>query len=732
MEFLIADTFTDSLAKLTGDEQKAAKTTAFDLQLNPSSPGLQFHRLDKPKDPNFWSVRVNRDVRLIVHRTGTSLMLCYVSHHDEAYKWAERRRLETHPKTGAAQLVEVRERIEEITIPRYVEAGAPPKPQLFAGLPDDQLLQFGVPQEWLPDVKAANEDTLLTISDHLPKEAAEALLELATGAPPQVLALPDMRARASAALGQVGVAAFPSRVFSPVHSVGARLRAAGRLVSPRSAEPSALLHPDAQRRFRAINSPEELQQALEYPWEKWIVFLHPAQKQIVERTYNGPARVAGSAGTGKTIVALHRTVHLARSNPDSRLLLTTFSEPLANALRSKLRQLISNEPKLGERIEVHAMNSIGQRLYELNISKLKLAPSNVVRDLLVEAAKGVPESKFSTRFLLTEWEQVVDAWQLDTWEAYRDVARLGRKTRLKEPQRALLWKIFESAKAGLKQRGLISYAAMFNQLASFFAKGVSKPFDFIVVDESQDIGIAQLRFLASVSDSRPNALFFAGDLGQRIFQQPFSWKALGVDIRGRSSTLRVNYRTSHQIRSHADRLLGPDVADVDGNVEERKGTVSMFNGPEPQIKIFDSNEEEETGVAGWAHSRLKEGLVLHEIAVFVRSSAQVDRAKAALDRSGIPYQVLDREVQVRSGKASIATMHLAKGLEFRAVVVMACDDEVIPLQSRIETVTDDSDLEDVYNTERQLLYVACTRARDYLLVTGVEPGSEFLEDMYSD
>src|SRR6187401_23547 len=120
MEFRIADTFTDSLTRLTGDEQKAVKTTAFDLQLNPANPGLSFHKLDKVRDKNFWSVRVNADVRLIVHRTAGSLLLCYVDHHDKAYDWAERRKLETHPKTGAAQLVEIRETVKEITVPVYV------------------------------------------------------------------------------------------------------------------------------------------------------------------------------------------------------------------------------------------------------------------------------------------------------------------------------------------------------------------------------------------------------------------------------------------------------------------------------------------------------------------------------------------------------------------------------------------------------------------------------------
>src|SRR5258705_9360175 len=191
MEFRIADTFTDSLARLTGEEQRAAKTTAFDLQLNPANPGLSFHKLDKVKDKNFWSVRVNKDIRLIVHRSDQSLLLCYVDHHDKAYDWAERRKLETHPKTGAAQLVEIRETVKEIVVPMYAQTGttAPPQPPteakpIFAERSDDELLGYGVPPEWLKDVKTATEDTLLVLVDHLPAEASEALLELATGGKP--------------------------------------------------------------------------------------------------------------------------------------------------------------------------------------------------------------------------------------------------------------------------------------------------------------------------------------------------------------------------------------------------------------------------------------------------------------------------------------------------------------------------------------------------------------------
>ena len=224
MQFRIADTFTASLARLTNEQQKAAKTTAFDLQVNPAQPGHSLHRVTGARDPNFWSARVNLDFRIIVHRSDEGVTLCYVGHHEDAYKWAESRKLETHPTTGAAQLVELRGVIQEIAVPSYVKAAlqAPPKPPLFVHLPDDQLLGYGVPVEWLNDVKAADEDSLLDLTDHLPTEAAEALLELAVGKTPQ-----------------------PS------------------LPAPSGTDPFD--HPDALRRFRVMRNVEELEEALEYP-----------------------------------------------------------------------------------------------------------------------------------------------------------------------------------------------------------------------------------------------------------------------------------------------------------------------------------------------------------------------------------------------------------------------------------------------------------------------------------
>ena len=193
--------------------------------------------------------------------------------------------------------------------------------------------------------------------------------------------------------------------------------------------------------------------------------------------------------------------------------------------------------------------------------------------------------------------------------------------------------------------------------------------------------------------------------------------------------MRINYRTSHQIRMHADRLLGSELSDVDGNIEERHGTVSVFNGPDPTIMALDDQQAEIEEVSRWLAGKTADGLVPHEIGIFVRSPAELDRARQAAENASLPYKVLDDKVETTSGYLSISTMHLAKGLEFRAVVVMACDDEVIPLLERIETVADETELEDVYNTERHLLYVACTRARDYLLLTSGDAASEFLDDL---
>ncbi len=282
MEFRIADTFVDSLGKLTPQEQKAVKTTVFDLQINPANPGMSLHKLDRAQGPQL-CLRP-RQPRCPPDRASQPRqpadLLCRSPRPCLSMGAAPQAGNPPHHRGGATR--EIRETVQEIVIPTYVTEEKA-KPLLFTGRTDDELLGYGVPPEWLDDVRSANEDTILELADHLPAEAAEALLELATGGIPQV-----------------------PPISVPV------------------ADPFE--HPDALRRFRVMGDVDELARALEYPWEKWAVFLHPEQRRFATGDYNGPARVSGSAGTGKTVVALHRAVHLAKNNPDSRVLLATFSE----------------------------------------------------------------------------------------------------------------------------------------------------------------------------------------------------------------------------------------------------------------------------------------------------------------------------------------------------------------------------------------------------------------------
>ena len=381
MQFRIADSFTKALGKLTAQEQSAAKITVFDLQQDPSAPGLQFHRIDKSKDPNFWSIRSNRDIRVVVHKTAASFLICYVDHHDDAYKWAERRRIETHPKTGAAQIVEVRERVEEIEIPVY----ATPEPQvvatnntppetvqlpLFCDLSEDDLLGVGVPQDLVADIRQSTEDGFFEITDHMPAEAAEALLDyVVTG----MLRKPE-------------VAITGANPFD---------------------------HPDAQRRFRVLEDVEELTRALEYPWDQWAIFLHPSQRRVVEQEFSGPARVSGSAGTGKTVVALHRAAAVLKKDQQAKVLLTTFSSPLANALEHKLRMLTGKSEADGSHVTVLPFEGVAYDLFTLAFGHTPRAASKEqVKATLEAAAKELEITGFTIRFLVSEWNNVIDAWQI--------------------------------------------------------------------------------------------------------------------------------------------------------------------------------------------------------------------------------------------------------------------------------------------------------------------------------
>lgn len=687
MPTILADTFRAALTRLTNDEQKLVKQTVYDLQDDPTLPGLSMHRVDKTRSADIWSVRVGRDIRIILQKSGADLILAYVDHHDDAYSWAERRRIEAHPTTGALQIVEVRELVEEIVVPSTSvgETGIQ-EPPLFADLSHDDLLSIGVPVDWVTDVSSVGEEGFFNLAEHLPEEAREALLEYAT--------------------------------------TGHLTRTAAQVDNP-------LDHPDTRRRFRIMDGVDEMRAALDAPFEKWAVFLHPSQRGTVERAYSGPARVVGSAGTGKTVVALHRVQRILQSDPDARVLITTFSDPLSRNLEAKLRILLG-ERSLPERVTIASFDRVADQLYTLATGqKPVMASAQLIRTQLRKAADEADVSEVSSQFLHSEWDNVIDPWQLDSLDAYTDVPRVGRKSRLGPKQRERLWQVFAAVREHLASRRMFTASSLFAATAALYRDKEPKPFSHIVVDEAQDLGVAELRFLASIAADRPDALFFTGDIGQRIFKQPFSWKALGVDVRGRSVTLKVNYRTSHQIRRAADRLLPSSVRDLDGISDDRSGTISVFEGPEPEVHICSDQGEERNAAAQLLRDAVDAGLSPREIGVFVRSEEQLARARAAVRTAGLPSRSLVEPARDETETVLVGTMHLAKGLEFRMVLLMACDQDALPLAERIEQVADEFELDEVLTTERQLLYVAATRARDRLVITASTPASEFIDDLLS-
>ena len=668
MTVLIANSFTKSLGKLTGQEQSQVKISVFDIQTNPDSPGLSIHRIDRCRDPNFWSARVNRDIRIVLHKKDGNTLLSYVDHHDDAYDWATRQRLVQHPKTGAMQFVEVRETVKEVVIQRYVEE-AIKKPRLFETESDDTLLSWGIPEEWLETVRQATEDTVLDIAGHLPDEAAEAIVSAAVGERPTV------RIEADEAIG--------------------------------------FAHPDAQRRFKVIGDQAELEAALDAPWDDWAVFLHPAQREFVDRDFNGPARVIGSAGTGKTIVALHRAVRLAKENPDARILLTTFSPDLASGLSEKLIRLTKGQPDVADRITVGTMGEVSEKLASDLFGTVSIASDNEISSLLERAREAVGSS-IDPGFLRDEWRLIVDAWNVSDAETYLELPRLGRKVRMAASRRDELWGIFAKVREELTKQGKETLSGLMHQLARDEA---TFPFDHVIVDEAQDIAVPELVLLARNLGEMPNGLFFAGDIGQRIFRSPFPWKSAGVNIRGRSRSLKVNYRTSHQIREKSDLLLPTRLLELDGEEDRRLGITSVFHGPAPEIHEFATVSDEADGIHAWVKDRLVEGYPASSIAILMRSQNEVPRAKEAVGKiDGLVF----------------LPMHDAKGREFRAVAVIACDSDILPSEKRLMAAADEKSLKEVFDTERHLLYVAATRARERLWISGCTPCSEFIEDLVEE
>ncbi|PTA66912.1 3'-5' exonuclease [Deinococcus arcticus] len=679
MRLIPARTFQKSVDRLDAQSQNLIKTTVMDLCLDLASqgkprPGLRFHKLDRTvRDPGIRSVSASPDLRVILHQTGETYVLLYAHHHDAAYDWAARRRLQPNPETGAMQLVDIEEVTQIVT--RQVTQT---QTFLFREYEPRYLMSLGVPEAYVEAVRHATEENFDPLFEVLPEEASERLLALMDGE----LVLPPM----------------------PV---------------PAGGDPFD--HPDAQRHFQVTTDEAELQAALNGRWEEWMIYLHPAQRHLAERRQSGPARVTGSAGTGKTVVALHRTAHLARQHPQARVLLTSFSRTLSSRLDEKLALLLPDDRQRAQ-VTVMNLHRLASRLGRQWSLPHRLLADEELTGALTRAARAVA-SDLPLAFLRAEWQAVVEPRGLRTWDEYRAAPRTGRGVALGARQRLAIWKVFEALQAELRRQGQTTWGLLCHDVADALATQ-GPPFDHAVVDEAQDLGPAELRLLRALVAAGPDDLFLCADPAQRIFRARSSWLSSGIDVRGRASRLKINYRTSGEIRQFADRVLGEVRSEED--LPEARRTINRFSGPRPDVRRFDTRQAELDGVSRWIQARLGEGLRAGEVAVFTRARSAT-REDALLRLLGTDIQTLEADMPHQLDRLTVTTMHRAKGLEFRAVVLMDAGADVLPSPAALQDVQDPADREAVLEQERQLLYVAATRAREQLLITHVGAASPFIQ-----
>lgn len=666
MAVAVYRSYYESALRLQPKESQLAMQFVLQFEANPAHPGLSLERLNH-SNKAVWSGRVSKELRAILYQLEGDWAVLHVDHHDAAYRWAERRQVEVHPTTGALQVLEAVEGV----VTTDVSA-----PGLFRDHADDYLLSLGVPPSWLPTVrKIQDEGDLLKIVDRLPQEVGERLMALSDG----------------------------ELVTPPVPA----------------APGGALSHPDTQRRFYLIGERDEFERLMSAPLAHWIAYLHPDQKRLAEGAFKGALKVTGSAGTGKTTVALHRARHLARQG--KRVLLTSYVTTLCENLERNLRLFCSAE-ELG-RITVSTVHSQALQMVRQVRPGVQPLMGDAVKVRLTDLAQG---SAWDAAFLVAEWENVVRANDVSTWEQYRDVRRVGRGRSLSLRDRKQIWTLFERLLQGMQADGVLDFSGLCAEACDLLRAGkVQSPFDAVIVDELQDLRVQEIRLLAALAGEGMDRLTVVGDAGQRIYGGSFSLLSLGIDTRGRSHVLRLNYRTTEQIRKFADRLLGGEVEDLAGGKEHRGRTHSLFGGPEPVVREFRSEDEQGAFVADEIAKLLSEGVLPSEMAVFARSRSALKPLRKVLADRRIRVGGLQEE---DADAVLLDTMHRAKGLEFKVVFVYGCSEDQMPHQYTLSQAADPADRELLLENERRLLYVALTRARDQVFVTAAGRRSPFVAE----
>ena len=690
----LSQDFLLQLAKLPSGIQSKVMKWAIQFQSDPTSPGINYENINAARDSNLKSVRLDRDWRGIVFKpsSGDVYVLLYVDHHDEAYRWAEKRRLAINPVTGAMQMV-VLESVSEAAPVSPVKAwvGAPPSVEvaskpIFAELSDRELLSLGVPEDAVPAVRSlASDNQLDAMQALLPVEAYEGLFLVAAGdTVSQVLASREMRADRP-----VDTADFAT----------------------------ALSTPESQSRFVIVDNDEAMLAIMNAPLAQWRVFLHPIQRKLSIGDRSGPVRVLGGAGTGKTVLAMHRAKWLAENRtPDGqKVLFTTFTRNLAGDIEQNLKTLCGASTLA--KLEVRNLDA-----WVHGFMRSQKLEHRIVYDRKQDAALQAWQAAMAVKdtklvlpddFYEQELEQVILAQGITTLEEYRTARRIGRSGVLSRSKRDAVWPVFEEYRGQLASRKLKEVDDAYREVATLLQAAQAKAGDYsaVVVDETQDFGQQALKLLRALVPLAPNDLFFVGDGHQRIYSRHrAAMSKCGIDIRGRSRKLYLNYRTTDEIRRQAVALLeGCEVDDLDDGHDETKRYKSLSRGPAPVVVQADGLEAAAAQAIAFVKALRGEAADGQTPTICVIASSEKTReamAKQLLAAglAGVTITAQSNHDDARD-KVHFATMHRAKGLEFDAVVVVAP-------QSYF------GDAEQTVN-QRKLMYVALTRAKRAAMLISV-------------
>ena len=714
----VSQDFLKALAQLPTKARSKVSAFVNKFRRNPRSPGLNYERIQGGKDPMIRSLRVDQDVRCIVQAPdgGNTYVLLWIDKHDDAYQWARRRSCHISRVSGALQVVDVEAAEtavrEATTAPQGVEAAAktpPSLPQttpngLFAACNDEHLMLLGVPEVLLPAVRAVrNEGALSHLIAWLPPACADGLILLADGGAIEDV-IRELERQRPASVDPADVA-------------------------------TALEAPDSKAEFAIVTDDDDaLEAMLSAPLEQWRVFLHPSQRRLVERDWNGPVRVLGGAGTGKTVAAMHRARWLAArlitDGKAGRVLFTTFTRNLATDIRSNLTKICSSEEL--QRIEVvnldrwvmDFLKTQGLQVRVFN-RKLKDAAWSLAMDMR-DPALGLDE-----HFYKEEWKDVVLASGCHSRDDYLKVRRVGRVPRLSRKQRSQIWPVFDALRAEFRQQGLWEPEDAKQAAADLLKDSGSSPrFASVVVDEAQDLDMASFALIRALAGERhTNDLFIVGDPHQRIYGKPVVLGRCGIEIRGRSRKLRINYRTTEETRTWATAVLdGLNFDDLDGGSDPTSDYRSLLHGDKPLIRQCKDSDEEERFLVDILDRIKEEQGSLASTCVTVRTKPAIKRLEKLLRSRGIESRVIEPDEADDPSDPSLrlATMHRVKGLEFDQVLIPGMDSDQMPLGTVLNHSPDQVSKDLFIQRERSLLHVAATRAKKRVVVSYAGCPSPFI------